>query len=122
MGKILDARGDEAIDVLSALIDPVSAIAADEEIGGMMRGETQATVMQLATAILKRHKAEVIEIMAIDDGVTPDEERGLLTAMTIPVRLMRLISTPAVRELLFGSAETKPSATGSSSASKSAKE
>ena len=122
MGKILDARGDEAIDVLSALIDPVSAIAADEEIGGMMRGETQATVMQLATALLKNHKAEVVQIMAIDDGVAPDEERWLLTTMTIPVRLMRLISTPAVKELLFGSAATKPSATGSSAASMSAKE
>lgn len=122
MGKILEARGDEAIDVLNDLLEPVGAIAADPEINKMMQTGGGGTVLDLARAVLKNHKAEVIQIMAIDDGVTPDEERGVLTALTIPGRLLKLLSVPAVRELLFGSAATTPPATGSSAASGSAKE
>lgn len=122
MGKILDARGDEALDVLSELLGPVGNIAADPEISKMMQTGGGGTMLDLARAMLKNHKTEVIEIMAIDDGKTVEEERGILTALTIPGRLLKLLSVPAVRDLLFGSAETTPPATGSSSASVSGKE
>lgn len=122
MGKILDARGEEALDVLADLIGPVGEIAADPEISGMMKTGGGGTVKDLAVLILKKHKAEAIEIMAIDDGKTVEEEKKVLSAITIPARLLRLISAPAVRDLLFGAAETTSSATGSSAASESAKE
>lgn len=117
MGKILDARGDEALDVLSNLLDPVGKIAADPEISGMMQTGGGGTMLDLAKAMLKNHKAEVVEIMAIDDGKTAEQERRILTALTIPGRLLKLLSVPAVRELLFGSAATGDPATGSSAAS-----
>lgn len=122
MGKILEARGDEALDVLAELLEPVGAIAADPEISKMMQTGGGGTMLDLARAMLKSHKAEVVQIMAIDDGVSPEKERGMLTALTIPGRLLKLLSVPAVRDLLFGSAETTPPATGSSSASASGKE
>lgn len=122
MGRILDARGDEALDVLAELLEPVGAIAADPEISKMMQTGGGGTMLDLARAMLKSHKAEVVQIMAIDDGVSPEKERGMLTALTIPGRLLKLLSVPAVRDLLFGSAETTPPATGSSSASASGKE
>lgn len=122
MGKILEARGDEALDVLAELLEPVGAIAADPEISKMMQTGGGGTMLDLARAMLKSHKAEVVQIMAVDDGVSPEKERGMLTALTIPGRLLKLLSVPAVRDLLFGSAETTPPATGSSSASASGKE
>ena len=122
MGRILDARGDEALDVLAELLEPVGAIAADPEISKMMQTGGGGTMLDLARAMLKSHKAEVVQIMAIDDGVSPEKERGMLTALTIPGRLLKLLSVPAVRDLLFGSAETTPPATGSSSALASGKE
>ena len=117
MGKILDARGDEALDVLADLLDPVTEIAQDAEISGMMRDGGKATVAQFAAAVLRKHKAAVIKIMAIDDGKTAEEERGILSAITIPARLLKLLSVPAVKEMLFGAAETSTSADGSSAAS-----
>ena len=113
MGKILDARGDEALDVLAELLEPVGEIASDAEISGMMQGG-KGTIMDLCRAMLKNHKDAVVRIMAIDDGRTPEEERGILSALTIPARLLKILSVPAVRELLFGSAETETPATGSS--------
>jgi hypothetical protein len=119
MGKILDARGEEALDVLSALLDPVGEIAGDAEISAMMQPGGNATLLDLARAMLKNHKTAVIEIMAVDDGKTVEEERGILTAFTIPGRLMKLLSVPAVRDLLFGSGEAVTPATGSSAGSSS---
>ena len=117
MGKILDARGEEALDVLADLIDPISEIAGDAEISGMMKTGGSATVAQLAAAILRRHKNAVVQIMAIDDGKTEDEEKSLLSVVTIPRRLLRLLSVPEIKELFFGAAEGAGSASGSASAS-----
>ena len=117
MGKILDARGEDALDVLADLLDPVTEIAQDEEISAMMRTGGTATVAQFAAAILRKHKSAVVQIMAIDDGKTPDEERKVLSAITIPARLMKLLSVPAIKEMLFGAAETSGSADGSFAAS-----
>lgn len=117
MGRILDARGEEALDVLADLLDPVTEIAQDAEISAMMKSGGKVTYSQLIAAILRKHKAVVFQIMAIDDGKTPEEERKLLTAITIPARLMKLMQVPAIKEMLFGVAEANGSADGSSAAS-----
>jgi hypothetical protein len=117
MGRILDARGDEALDVLAELLEPVGNIAKDPEISGKMRTGGGGTILEFIASLLKTHKEDVIAIMALDDGVTVEEERRFVTALTIPGRLIRLIKTPVVHELLFGSAATNDPANGSSAAS-----
>lgn len=117
MGKILDARGDEALDVLADLLDPVTEIAQDPDISGMMKDGGKATVAQFAAAVLRKHKPAVIRIMAVDDGKTVEEESKLLSVATIPLRLMGILNNPAIREMLFGAAEANGSADGSSAAS-----
>ena len=119
MGRILDARGDEALDVLAELLEPVGEIAADPEISEKMKTGGGGTMLDLAKAMLKNHKDAVVQIMAIDDGKTAEEERGFLTALTIPARLIKIMSMPAVSEMLFGSATTGTPATGSSPKSSS---
>lgn len=115
MGRIVDARGEEALDVLADLLEPISAIAGDKEISEITRNN--GSVGQLCAAILRRHKPEVVQIMAIDDGKTVDEEKSLLSVVTVPARLLALVSIPAVKEMLFSSAETSKDETGSSAAS-----
>lgn len=119
MGRILDTRGEEALDVLESLLEPVGEIAGDAELVALMKTGGGGTLMDLARIMLKNHKRAVIEIMAIDDGKTVEEERGLLSALTIPGRLIKIMSIPAVRELVFGSEETATPATGSSAKSSS---
>lgn len=114
MGRILDARGDEALDVLAELLGPVGNIASDPEISENMKTGGGGTMLDLAKAMLKNHKADVVKIMAIDDGKTEAEELKFMTALTIPARLLKILSTPAVSEMLFGSAATGTPATGSS--------
>ena len=120
MGRIVDARGEEALDVLADLLEPVSAIAADKEIAEISKNN--GSVGQLCAAILRRHKPEVMEIMAIDDGKTVEEESGLLSVISVPARLLALMNIPAVKEMLFSSAETNKDETGSSAASEKGNE
>lgn len=119
MGRILDARGDEALDVLAELLEPVGNIAADPVIQKIMGTGGTGSLLDFCKIALKQHKNEVIEIMAIDDGKTADEERKVLSALTIPARFLNLIQIPAVSELLFGLAETETPATGSAAESSS---
>lgn len=119
MGRILDTRGEEALEVLESLLEPVGEIAGDAELVALMKTGGGGTLMDLARIMLKNHKRAVIEIMAIDDGKTVEEERGLLSALTIPGRLIKIMSIPAVRELVFGSEEAANPATGSSAKSSS---
>lgn len=118
MGRILEARGDEALDVLAELLDPVTEIAQDKEIAEKLQKGSTASLGSFAREILKRHKSAVFQIMAIDDGKTVEEERTLLSPVTIPLRLIALLNNPAVGELLFGSAATTGE-NGSSAASES---
>lgn len=119
MGRITDARGDEAFEILDALMAEITPIVTDKEIVGMMQGEGAKNVSRLdfARAVIRKHKDAVTRIIALDDGVSPEEERGMLSALAVPVKLMRLLNDPSVHELFFGSAAAKESGAGSSAAS-----
>lgn len=116
MGRILDARGDEAIDVLTALLEPFGEIASDKALINMMRTGGGGSMTGFTKALLTDHREAVIEIFAIDDGKTVQEERNTISVVLLPIRLLQLLSAPAVRELLFGLKTTEP-ATGSSAES-----
>lgn len=117
MGKILEARGEEALDILVDLLGPVQEIASDPDISGMMRTGGGGTMLDLVRAMLKNHKGAVIQILAIDDGRTVEEEAGMISPLTLPARLIKIVNTPSVGELLFGSAEPGTPATGSAAKS-----
>lgn len=121
MGRITEVHGEESYDILDALIGEIESIVTDPEIAGMMRGEGAKNVTRIALArkIIQRHPKQVTRIIALDDGVTEEEELGMLSAIVVPVKLMRLLNDPTVGELFFGSAATKKNGAGSSAASAS---
>lgn len=113
MGRILEARGDEAADILDRLCGIFETIGKDPETRENFAGSMTGAVQFL----LRKHRNEVYELMALDDGVTVEEERGLLSAVTIPLKLLRLLNDPSVRELFFGTAAANRPGTGSPAAS-----
>lgn len=117
MGRISEARED-AWDILDAVIAEIEPIVSDPEIGAAMSGNKSGmTVIGLARLMLAKHRDNVARLIAIDDGMTVEEQSGKLSAAMIPLKLMRILNDPTVHELFFGSAETKKSAHGSSAAS-----
>ena len=117
MGRISEARED-AWDILDAVIAEIEPIVSDPEIAAAMSGKKSGmTVIGLARLMLAKHRDNVARLIAIDDGVTVEEQSGKLSAALIPLKLMHILNDPTVHELFFGSAETKKSAHGSSAAS-----
>lgn len=117
MRRLSEIKGDEAFDVLADLLDPVTEIAADEEIRALIvSGKRLKTV----SAILKNHKRQIVEVLAILEGVDPEIYKPSLAE--IPIKLIYLVNDPVfapfftsqgqnLEETFFGSAMENTEAT-----------
>lgn len=66
---LTDFKGEAALDLIANLIEPVSVIAADDKVKGLLAGEMDSEkVLQLTTYLLKFHKKEIMSILAATEG------------------------------------------------------
>lgn len=110
--RIETVTGEEAIDLLADLLDPITAIAQDEEIQKMSQ-TPHTPVLAIVKAILKRHKHEAVEILAAMDGIPAEEYKG--TVFTIVKDLLALLSNPEIQSF-FGLSGQKKAQKSSGSA------
>ena len=113
MGRIADARGEEALGIAAELVGILSEIAGDREFTEALAGGM--TAADAACRLLRDHGGAVIRILALDDGIGEAEEAELLSPFGIPGRLIGLLRDPALRTL-FGSAAAGNGGNGSSAA------
>lgn len=92
--NVSEIRGEEALDVLVDIIDPASIIISDPEIEQAYRSERKLEVVKLA---IKKHKSEVIHIMAVLDGEDPSTYRP--GVFTLPKKLLEILNDPELSEL-----------------------
>lgn len=91
MRKISEIRGEDALDVLADLLDPMSEICTDEKVKELFKGHKK---LNLATYILKEHKKSILTILALLEGVKPDEYKPSLAVL--PVLVLQLLNDPDV--------------------------
>lgn len=115
--KISDFENEKALDVLADLIDPLSAILTDDEIKRVYKEEKSK--LRLIKTLLKTHKAEIIQILAILDD-TPVEDYKV-NVLTLPVKLMEVLNDPTIQELFTSQGQEKTE-TSSGSATESIKD
>lgn len=93
--KLSEIKGEAALDVLADLIEPAANILADEEIQKSVKsGEPK---LLLVKKLLKSHKKEVIEILAILDGEEPETYK--VSLLTLPAKLLEIINDPEIGSL-----------------------
>ena len=90
---------EDILDRFADLIEPVAEILADSEIRA--QADNRAAVAALA---IKRHKHAVIRILAITDGVPVEGYR--VNPFAIPVKVIRLLNMPEVKDLFTVQAQT----------------
>ena len=111
--KLSERKGEEVLDIIADLIDPVCAIAQDAgdlfEQVELPDGMTQAElflsrVRRHLPSVIHNHKDELVTILAIVDGVSEEEYRD---GMTIPGLLRDAYDLLTDKDLLpfFGSSE-----------------
>lgn len=111
--KISDYRGEEALDLLADIIEPAAAIMADKEVAQISR--SGGPVIKLIKPMIKNHKKEVIEILAVLDGEDPKEYAKKVNLFTLPKKLLDVVNDPDMRNL-FSSQGQNAEETSSTSA------
>ena len=113
MGRLRDARGTDALAAAAELIPILGELAEDRALtdglkNGMAAGEA-------VSRLLRDHAPAVLRLLALDDGISPEEEGELLSPFDIPGRLLGLLRDPGCAAL-FGSAAAEKGGNGSSAA------
>lgn len=67
--NLSDVRGEDALDAMADLLDPVTKIAADKEFANLYQSKPLLFSVKYA---LKNHKKEILEILAIMNCEDPD--------------------------------------------------
>lgn len=93
--KLSEIKGERAIDAMADLLEPLSLIFADAEIQKSIKSEEPKLL--LIKKILKAHKKEAIQIMAILDGEKPEEYE--VSLLKIPMKLLEIMNDPEVVSL-----------------------
>lgn len=113
-----ERTNEEQLDLFADLLEPAARVIADKEIARIVKsGEPLVRAISVA---IKRHKAEVIEILAILDGEDPKEYK--VNALTIPVKLARLLAIPEVQEFFTSLSRKESTPSGSAMGSTAADE
>lgn len=106
-----ERTNEEKLDLFADLMEPVAAIIGDESIrSSLEKGEPNIRVASMA---IKRHKKEVVTILALLDGIPVEEYK--VNLLSLPVKLVRLLNTDEFKELFTG-ADQKTDAASSGSA------
>lgn len=98
--KLSEYQGEEALDLLADMIEPISDIMTDKEIGETWK-INRFKAIKLA---IKNHKRAVIEVMALLDGVPVEEYKCNL--FTLPVKILELLNDPALVQLFTYQGQT----------------
>lgn len=118
MKRLSEYKGDEALELLADLIDPVLEIMSDGEVKARLTSGFMAAAVK---PILKNHRKAAIEILARLNGMAADDYLKCVNLITIPKVLLELISDPDLVSL-FTSAEQTDGVTSSVSASENTEE
>lgn len=108
--RLSDYRGEDAIELLADIIEPASEIFGDTEFRDAVRGG--ASKVSIVKMVLKKHKKEVLHIMATIDGEDPDEY--MPNVLTLPVKLIDMLNDEEFMQLFQLQGQTEVDASSGS--------
>lgn len=95
--KLSEIKGKEAIETLANLMEPVSKIAADEEIQNAVQSKQPVPI--IVKKLLQGHPDEVIEVLALLDGADPKTYEPSL--LSLPMKLLEVLNDEEIQTLFF---------------------
>ena len=94
--KLSEIKNEQAIDVLGDILPSFQRIVTNEEIA-KIRSKDKYTYIELASAILKNCKNDILFILAALDGKTIDEYECTLVSLFKDI--FNLITDPEIQDL-----------------------
>lgn len=91
MRKISELKGEDAIEVVADLIEPISEIFGDKEMQAAFKDKE--TDMKFVKMAIKKHKRAVVEILAIIEGAEDiDAYAETLNVFSLPKKVMEILN------------------------------
>ena len=104
--RLSDFRGEEAIEVLADIIEPLAFICADPEIIALNQQEGGTPMLAYVKPMLKNHSKEVVEILAILNRQPAEEYKATLTLATLPLQVLEMINDPEIQNLFHSQSQS----------------
>lgn len=107
--KLSAIKGEEALDVLADIIDPVTEIMNDKEIARIY--QTNQPRIKLVKFIIKKHKKEVIEILARLECEEPEAYMQKMNVLSLPIKLLEIMNDKELMEFFQSQGQTQETTT-----------
>lgn len=115
MKLLSDYKGEEAIDVLADIIEPLALICADEEIRKLQKDKKKETApIHYIKVALKNRKAEVLAILARIEGVPVEEYKKTVNVLALPMQILAVVNDPVIKSLFQSQSQTSSTSHASS--------
>lgn len=113
--KLSDYKGEEALDVLADIIEPLTYVIADKEIQELARQKPQPPAIKFVKPAIKNHKKELIQILARLENQDVEEYAENMSLITLPMQILDLINDPEVQSLFRSQGKSQVTSLASSS-------
>lgn len=91
--RLSEFKGEDAIDVLADIIEPVSEIVGDEEIKKAISGEGNKTkIASIVKLALKKHTHAVLEVLARCENKSYEEYVETVSVFTLPLKALEIFN------------------------------
>lgn len=95
MRKLSEIKGEEALDVLAEILVPIVDIWNDEDV----KAGYETNVAKAVSVAIKKHKEEIINIFALLDGKTYEEELEEINILSLPADIIGILNESAIQDL-----------------------
>lgn len=112
--RLSDFKGEEALDVLADIIEPLANIIADEDIQRLNKQENVPLIAMVKPAI-KNHKRDLISILARLENMSEEEYEKTMNLITLPKQVMELLNDEEVKSLFQSQEKSEMTSSASSS-------
>lgn len=95
MRKLSEVKGEEALDVLAEILEPIVTIINDEEV----RAGFETNVAKSVSVALKKYKTEILEIFASINGKSVEETCEEIDILSLPSYIVEILNEPEIQRL-----------------------
>lgn len=84
--KITEYENEQALELIADLLEPMTVILGDKEMPRLFASESKIALVKY---VIKNYKSEIIDILAIIDGVPREEYK--CNVFTLPKKILELL-------------------------------
>ena len=95
MRKLSEIKGEEALDVLAEILEPIVTIANDDEV----RAGFETNIAKCVAVALKKYKKEILQIFASINGKSVEETCEEIDILSLPTYIVEILNEPEIQSL-----------------------